>query len=62
MAELSINSEYMRRLIEKLRAIMAREAEDISNPGGNATDDEVSASLQEHPDDLLEDLAQALAR
>ena len=45
----------MRRLIEKLRAIMGREAEAMPQAGGNASDDEVSASLQEHPDDMLDE-------
>ncbi|MEM8871141.1 MAG: DUF3775 domain-containing protein [Pseudomonadota bacterium] len=55
MDNLSINSEYMQRLIVKLRVIMAREAELMPRAGGNASDDEVSASLQEHPGDLLDE-------
>ena len=36
----------------KVRAIMAREATDISDPGGNASDDAVPAALQELRGDL----------
>ncbi len=53
--ELNISSEYMRRLIEKLRAVMGREAEVTPNLGGNESDDEVPATLQETPGDLLLD-------
>ena len=53
MNELTINSEYMRRIIVKLRAVMGREGEVMLDIGGNASDDEVPATLQETPDDLL---------
>ena len=53
MDQVTINSEYMRRLIEKLRAVMVREAPTFSDIGGNASDDEVPATLQENPGDLL---------
>lgn len=52
MAELTITSDYIERLAAKLQAIMAREATDVSNPGDNATDDQVIANLQDNPDDL----------
>ena len=45
MQELTINSEYMQRLIEKLRALMARE--------GEATSDHGSASLPDGEGDML---------
>ena len=53
MDELTINSEYMRRLIDKLRAIMGREGEVMPELGGNASDDEGPATLQETSGDLL---------
>jgi hypothetical protein len=53
MNELSINSEYMRRILEKLRAVMGREGEVMPEIGGNASDDERPATLQETPGDLL---------
>lgn len=52
MNELSINSRYMRRLIEKMRAVMGREAEVMPDPGGNPSDDAVPAALQEGAGDL----------
>ena len=55
MIELNINSRYMRRLIEKLRAVMGREAEVMPQMGGNASDDMRAATLQEQPGDLLID-------
>lgn len=53
MNEVTINSEYMRRIIEKLRAVMGREATVIPDPGGNPSDDEGPATLQENSGDLL---------
>lgn len=53
MDELNINSEYMRRLIEKMRAVMGREDEVMPDIGGNKSDDERPATLQETPGDLL---------
>ena len=53
MDELTINSEYMRRLIEKLRAVMGREGEVMPDIGGNASDDEGPSTLQETPGDFL---------
>ena len=53
MSELTINSEYMRRILEKMRAVMGREGEVMPDIGGNASDDERPATLQETPDDLL---------
>lgn len=52
MITLNIDPDYLHVLILKVRAIMAREEQDTPDPGGNATDDEVPATLQELPDDL----------
>ena len=52
MNELTINPAYLRMLILKVRSLMAREDEVMPDMGGNPTDDEVEASLQEVPDDL----------
>ncbi|MFY0691084.1 MAG: DUF3775 domain-containing protein [Paracoccaceae bacterium] len=53
MDELSINSEYMRRLIDKLRAVMGREGEVMPEIGSNPSDDERPMTLQETEGDLL---------
>ena len=53
MQELSISSEYMRRILEKLRAVMGREGEVMPDLGGNASDDAGPATLQETSGDLL---------
>ncbi len=52
MALLHVDPDYIERLIVKVRAIMAREATDISDPGGNDSDDAVPAALQELRGDL----------
>ncbi len=52
MAQLTINPPYLFMLILKVRAFMAREDVDTPDPGGNPTDDEVPATLQDLPDDL----------
>lgn len=52
MASLNIDTDYLHMLILKVRAVMAREATDMPDPGGNPTDDEVPATLQMLPDDL----------
>ena len=39
-------------LILKVRAVMAKEETDTPDPGGNPTDDEIPATMQELPDDL----------
>lgn len=51
--ELTIPSDYMRRFIEKLRAVMGREAQVMDDTGGNETDDEGPATWQERSGDLL---------
>ncbi|PHP66976.1 hypothetical protein CSC94_10480 [Zhengella mangrovi] len=52
MAVLPIDSEELSAILLRLRAIMAREENDVPDPGGNPGDDEVSAALQDLPDDL----------
>lgn len=52
MVPLNIDIEYLQMLILKVRAVMAREELDIPDPGGNASDDEIPATLQDLPDDL----------
>ncbi len=52
MNELTIDPAYLRNLIIKVRAIMAKEAADIPDVGGNASDDEIPVTLQEIPGDL----------
>ena len=52
MAEISIDSVELENLILRMRALMAREETDVSDPGGNPSDDEVPAALQELSGDL----------
>lgn len=52
MNELTINPAYLRRIILKIRAIMASEGLVTPETGGNPSDDEIPATLQEQPDDL----------
>jgi len=52
MAELSIDPDYVRRLIVKVRAFMAKEATEIPDDGSNATDDALHPALQDEPGDL----------
>ena len=52
MADLGIDSDELEGLILRMRALMAREENDVSDPGGNPTDDEVPAALQELSGDL----------
>ncbi len=52
MALLHVDPDYIERLIVKVRAVMAREATDVSNPGGNASDDAIPSALQELSGDL----------
>lgn len=49
MADLSIDPDYIRSLVLKVRAIMAVEANDIPDEGSNPTDDDLP------PDELQED-------
>lgn len=52
MDELSLNPEFLRNLILRLRAVMAQEEEVSPDSGSNPSDDLRSATLQESPDDL----------
>jgi hypothetical protein len=53
MDQLTLNPDFLRSLILKLRAIMAQE--DLVSPdsGSNPSDDERSATLQDDPDNLI---------
>ncbi|MCI5076190.1 DUF3775 domain-containing protein [Oricola sp.] len=52
MADIAVDSGELENLILRMRALMAREETDISDPGGNPTDDEIPAALQEQSGDL----------
>ena len=52
MNELSLDPGYLRNLILKVRALMAKEENVAPNTGGNATDDATPQALQEWPGDL----------
>lgn len=52
MDELSLNPEFLRSLILKLRALMAQEELVSPDSGSNPSDDEGSATLQESPDNM----------
>ncbi|MDH3236864.1 MAG: DUF3775 domain-containing protein [Alphaproteobacteria bacterium] len=52
MNELTIDIDFLRMLILKIRGIQVKEDVDIPEPGGNATDDEIPETLQDLPDDL----------
>ena len=52
MDELSLNPEFLRTLILKLRAVMAQEEEVSPDSGSNPSDDEGPATLQDTPDNL----------
>ena len=47
MPALPFDSTEIEELVLRFNAVMAKEATDISDPGGNATDDEVAETLQE---------------
>lgn len=53
MDEITLNPEFLRSLILKLRALMAQEDEVSPDSGSNPSDDERSATLQDTPDNLL---------
>ncbi len=59
MDELSLNPEFLRSLIFKLRAVMAQEEMVSPDSGSNPSDDERSATLQETPDNLTRDEIEA---
>lgn len=53
MAELSIDPDYLRRLIVKVRSFMGKEETDLPDDGSNPIDDEVPlGALQDEEDDL----------
>ena len=52
MDELNISPAYLHVLILKARAVMVKEGLVTPEPGGNPTDDELTETLQEGPDDL----------
>jgi hypothetical protein len=52
MAALPFNATRIEELVLRFNAVMAKEGTDISDLGGNATDDPVTATLQETDGDL----------
>ena len=52
MDELSIEPSYIHSLILKARTFMGDDSEVTPDPGGNPTDDEIPAGLQQGEDDL----------
>ena len=46
MNALPFDTAEIEELVLRLNAVMAKEATDIPDPGGNATDDEVAETLQ----------------
>ena len=52
MAALPFNDTRIEDLVLRFNAVMAKEGTNISDLGGNATDDEVTATLQETEGDL----------
>jgi hypothetical protein len=53
MATLSIDPDYLRRLIVKVRSFMGKEATEVPDEGSNPIDDEMpSSALQDEGDDL----------
>jgi hypothetical protein len=52
MAALPFDDTRIEELVLRLNAVMAKEGTDISDLGGNASDDEVTVILQETGDDL----------
>lgn len=53
MASLSIDPDYVRRLVLKVRSFMGKEGTEVPDEGSNPTDDEMpSSALQEENDDL----------
>ena len=52
MDELSLNPDFLRSLILKLRAVMAQEEMVSPDSGSNPSDDEYAATLQESPDNM----------
>jgi hypothetical protein len=55
MATLPFDSAEIEKLVLRFNAVMAKEGTDIPDLGGNASDDEVAATLQETRGDLSRD-------
>jgi hypothetical protein len=55
MAALPFNDARIEELVLRFNAVMAKEGTDISDLGGNASDDAVTATLQETQGDLSRD-------
>ncbi len=55
MPALPFDANEIEKLVLRLNAVTAKEATDIPNLGGNATDDPVSATLQDVKGDLSRD-------
>lgn len=55
MAALPFNDARIEQLVLRFNAEMAKEGTDISDLGGNASDDEVAVTLQETKGDLSRD-------
>ncbi len=55
MAALPFNDARIEELVLRFNAVMAKEGTNISDLGGNASDDEVTVTLQETGDDLSRD-------
>jgi hypothetical protein len=55
MAMLPFDSARIEALVLRFNAVMAKEATDIPDLGGNASDDEIPAMLQEMQGDLSRD-------
>jgi hypothetical protein len=55
MAALPFNDARIEELVLRFNAVMAKEGTDISDLGGNASDDEVTVTLQETDGDLSRD-------
>jgi hypothetical protein len=55
MPALPFDTAEIEDLVLRLNAVVAKEGMDVSDLGGNATDDQVAEMLQEQPDDLSRD-------
>lgn len=55
MDQLTLNPEFLRSLILKLRAVMAQEDMVSPDSGSNPSDDERTATLQDNPDNMIRD-------
>lgn len=55
MAALPFDSARIEELVLRFNAVMTKEATDIDDLGGNESDDEVAATMQETPGDLSRD-------